>query len=104
MPNVTINLSKWYHLLLGSLPLLAMLATGAMWMDTRYMHKEISDTRFIELQIRIVQAQVRAYHKMVQNGERLTPEEQVQFDLDRDQLRFLMGERNRLLGLGDSEE
>jgi len=103
MPEVTINLSKWYHFVLGSLPLLAFIGTALMWIDTRYMHKEISDTRFIELQIKIVQGQVRDAHRRLEDGKTLSADELIQFELDKDQLKFLMGERNRLLGIGDDE-
>lgn len=89
--------------MLGAMPVLAAIATAIMWVDTRYMHREISDTRFIELQLRIVQAQVREYHRRVEDGKTLTPDELLQFELDKDQLKFLMNERNRLLGLGEDE-
>lgn len=101
MANLTINLTKWYHFVLGVLPLLAALASGFMWLDVRYMHKEISDTRFIELNMKIVQAEVREFHKKEARGEILTPEERMIFDADKKQLDLLMSERNRLMGIGE---
>lgn len=103
MSNVTINLTKWYHFVLGAIPLVAVIATTIMWIDTRYMHREISDTRFIEMQLRLVQMQVRQYNTRIKAGEVLTPEEQIQFDLDKDQLKLLLAERNKILGIGEDE-
>lgn len=103
MSNVTINLTKWYHFVLGAIPLLALVGTTIMWIDTRYMHREISDTRFIEMQLRLVQMQVRHYNSRIRAGEVLTPEETIQFELDKDQLKLLLGERNKILGIGDQE-
>lgn len=104
MPNITLNLTKWYHFIIAAMPIFASLVTFVLWFDTRYMHREISNTRFNELQIRIIQSQVRDYHEMVKNGEELTITEQMQFDLDKDQLKYLMSERNKLLGIGDEDE
>lgn len=72
-----------------------------MWFDTRYMHKEISDTRYIELQIKIVERNVKDYHRMVESGETPSPREELDFEMDKDQLKFLMNERNKILGIGD---
>ena len=85
-------------------PLVAMLATAWFWFDTRYMHRTISDTRFIELQIRIVQGDIRDHNKMLDAGVTLSAEQRMQFDLDKDQLKFLMSERNKILGIGGLPE
>ena len=97
------NLKKFYRILLDMLPLLILGGTILMWVDVRYMHRYISDTRFIELQRIIVQSQVRDFHQMIKSGVELTPEQELQFELDKDQLKFLMSERNRLLGIGESQ-
>ncbi len=100
MPDVKINLTKWYHFVVAIVPVVAMIATGFMWMDTRYMHKEISDTRFIELQIRIVEGTIRDHNRIVDNGGDLSAEDIFKHEMDVDQLKNLMAERNKILGIG----
>ncbi len=70
-------------------------------MDTRYMHKEMSDTRFIELQIRIVEGHVRDYNRIIDADGTLSAEDQMKREMDMDQLKNLMMERNKILGIGD---
>lgn len=86
------------------MPLLALLGTSIMWVDTRYMHREISDTRFIELQIRLVERNIRDYHRMMEEGRELTPQERMDLEMEQDQLRFLRSERNKVLDLGGLPE
>ena len=101
MPNVTINLSKWYHYIMALAPLVAMLATAWFWLDTRYMHKEISDTRFIQLQLDIVSGQLMDYHRMIDNGETLTAKEQQDYEMYKFRLQMQETERSKKLGIGD---
>ncbi len=101
MANVTINLTKWYHFVLAAVPLIAMIATALMWVDTRYMHREISDIRFIELQIRIIDGHVRDYNRIIDADGTLSAEDQMKREMDMDQLKNLMMERNKILGIGD---
>lgn len=96
-----VRLFKFYRRVLDFLPLVAMLFTLGIWVDTRYMHKEISDIRFIELQIKILDGQIKDYHRIVDAGGRLTADEKVKYDSDLQQLRNLMSERNKILGIGD---
>ena len=102
--GININLSKWYHGVIAIMPLIALLGSGWFWLDTRYMHKEISDTRFIELQIRIVQSNVRDYNRRIDAGEDLNAQETLEYDMEKDQLKFLMNERNKVLDIGGLPE
>lgn len=101
MANVTINLTKWYHFVVAAVPLVAMIATALMWVDTRYMHREISDIRFIELQIRIIEGHVKDYNRIIDTNGTLSAEDQMNREMDIDQLKNLMFERNKILGIGD---
>ena len=100
MPEIKINLTKWYHFLIATVPVVAMVATGLMWIDTRYMHREISDTRFIELQIRIVEGHIRDYTRIVDAGGTIPAQDTVKYQIDLHQLNNLMNERNKILGIG----
>ena len=91
----------WSHLLFAAVPFISAIATAFMWADTRYMHKDISDTRFIELQIKIVEGHIRDYNRVLDSGGQLNAEEQVKYELDKKQLMDLMAERNRILGIGE---
>jgi len=101
MPNITINVKKWYAIVLAILPLVGAISTGVMWIDTRYMHKEISDTRFIELQIKIIEGHIKDYNRILDAGGTLSAEDQIRFEMDREQLKDLTKERNRILGIGE---
>ena len=96
--------SKVYTELLRALPVLALLGTVVLWVDTRYMHKEISDTRFLEIRIEIVGDNVQEYNRRIDAGEVLTAQEQLEFEMEKDQLKFLMNERNKILDLGGLPE
>lgn len=100
MKEVVINFNKWYHWLLASLPLLGLLGSLMLWVDTRHMHKDIADVRFIGLQIRIIDGHIRDYTRL----ENPTTADKVLYELDRDQLTNLKKERNRELGIGDLPE
>ena len=82
------------------MPILAMLGTGAMWVDTRYMHKQISDIRYIDIQIRIVQGHIKDYERLKDSGSKLTTSDETSHSTDMTQLDHLLVERNRMLGLG----
>lgn len=101
MADVQINLTKWYHFAIAIVPIISAIATAFMWMDTRYMHKEISDTRFIELQIRIVQGHVKDHNRVVDSGGILSADDKFNHEMNKDQLKNLMLERNKILGIGD---
>tara|TARA_B100000929_G_scaffold247489_1_gene206231 strand:- start:9111 stop:9398 length:288 start_codon:yes stop_codon:yes gene_type:complete len=81
------------------IPILALIGTCIMWADTRYMHKEISDTRYLDLQIRIVQGHIRDYERLKSSGAKLSLSDESTYDMDKKQLDHLLKERNRLLGL-----
>jgi len=99
MPEININLTKWYHFVVATAPVVAMFATGLMWVDTRYMHRQISDTRFIELQIKIVEGHIGSYHRIIDSGGILTATEKMKLELDMAQLKNLSAERNKVLGI-----
>ena len=100
MPEIKINLSKWYHYIMELAPLVAMIATGLMWIDTRYMHRQISDTRFIELQIKIIDGHLNEYNRILDSGGTLTAAEQTKYEMNKHQLQNLTEERNKILGIG----
>jgi len=104
MPQININLAKIATFFKVVTPVLAMIATAGMWIDTRYMHQDISNTRFIELQIRIVQGHIRDYTRIVDADGVISASDTVQHEMDIDQLKNLMAERNKILGIGGLPE
>lgn len=93
------NLPPWLNKILSVLPLVVLLSTSLMWVDTRYIHREISDTRYIDLQIKIVQGHVRDYERLKDAGGNLTASDESNYRIDMKQLEYLMVERNKTLGL-----
>ena len=93
------NLPTWLNKVLSILPLVALLSTSLMWVDTRYIHREISDTRFIDLQIKIIQGHVRDYERVKDSGANPTSSDESNYKLDMQQLEYLMIERTKKLGL-----
>ena len=97
MPQVTISLSKWYHWLIASLTLLAILGSMIAWVDTRHMHKDIADIRFLDVQILIINGHILDYTRITNP----TTADTIAYDLSRDQLNLLTARRSEELGLGD---
>ena len=96
MKEVTISFSKWYHWLLASLPLLAILGSAILWVDARHMHTDIANIRYIDLQISIIEGHIRDYSRLNNPGSA----DEIYYNLDVDQLNKLKSERSRELGLG----
>lgn len=82
------------------IPLVTLMATTAMWVDTRYMHREISDTRFIDLQIQILEMSIVEYENKINNELPVTMDETRRYNLNVDQMKNLMKERTNTLGIG----
>lgn len=108
MSGVTINLTKWYHGVLASLPLLMMIGTAIMWVDTRYMHvemgakiKQISDGRHIQLQIDILKLRILEYNRIVDSGVTLSAKQNEELGVLRFRLRLLEEEKKDSEGYGD---
>lgn len=121
MPNDadTEQKRKWFTakamkrllLLLQLSPIVVLCVTTFQWADSRYMHKQafsiyddIADFRYNDLQIRVLQGQITAYHNARNSGVNPTPNEEMQYNADVAQLANLLIERNKGLGLiGDTE-
>lgn len=96
--------NQWKKRLLyasSTVPLIMMLVAGAMWLDARYMHKQLSDVRYLELQIRINEMEVSDLEDRIDAGEQLTSEEKRLYDIYIGQIETLMKERNRQLGISE---
>lgn len=81
------------------LPLLSLIGQGVMYVDTRYMHKQISDTRYIDLQIMIIQGQIRDYERLKDSGATITASDESVYETNMKQLDHLLKERQRMHGL-----
>jgi hypothetical protein len=93
-------MKKALTIFLTVMPILAMLGTGAMWVDTRYMHKQIADIRYIDMQIRIVKGHIKDFERLKDSGSELTTADETSYSTNMTQLDHLLVERNRMLGLG----
>lgn len=108
MPEVNLSLTKWWHYLVATAatlgPIVTFCASAWLWLDARYMHRAISDTRHIDTQIMIVQGHLRDYTRILDTGGTLSAHDQINFDLDKSRLQNLNTQRNKLLGIGDLPE
>ena len=104
MSGVTINLSKWYHGLVAALPVLALIGSFWLWLDTRYMHKEISDNRHLVLQMDVINLQLMEFNRMIDAGADLSAQQQQEFDMLKFRLQLLEKERQDSLQLGGLPE
>ena len=106
MPDIKINLTKWWHYVVAVVatigPIITFCATMWLWLDTRYMHREISDRRSVDTQIMIIQGHLRDYTRIIDDKDReLSAHDKLSYDLDKTRLQNLQTERNRLLGIGE---
>ena len=101
---ITVNLSKWWHALLAATPLIAMIATFGLWVDTRYMHRHIQARQNIEIQLDIANYRVKQYMLMEREGIELTVDEQLDFEARKRQVEDLEKEKNCLLGIAKCED
>ena len=90
---------KRYHLFVASIPLFAVAATALMWVDTRYMHQDIADIRHLETQIRLVEGHIRDYNRIINSGGQPNADEVTQYEMDKEELKNLLNERNKILGI-----
>lgn len=84
----------------GIIPILTFVGSLVLWVDNRYMLKQISDTRFIDLQISIVQGSLRDYERLSKNQLIIDKMDETEYELQKQRLMLLEQERNRLLGIG----
>jgi len=95
-----LTITKWYHWMLMSLPLLAVFTSMILWVDSRHMHKDIADIRFLDVQILIINGHILDYTRI----NKPTIADTIAYDLSRDQLNLLTARRNEELGLGGLPE
>lgn len=101
---ITINLTKWWHAAIAAAPLLALIATFALWVDTRYMHKHIQARQNVEIQLDIAKYRVKQYMLMEKNGIALTVDEEMDYEARQRQVEDLEEEKNCLLGISKCED
>lgn len=95
MPQITIDLKKWYKIFIKSIPLLALLGSGILWIDARHMHKDIADIRWLDVQISIINGHILDYTRI----ENPDAADDIAFKISLDRLNFLTEERSQRLGL-----
>jgi len=106
--RITIDLVRKYMKIITSSVAIAV-AVGSVtwntviWVDSRYMYKNISDHRWIEAQIMILQSDIREYNRHVQSGNIPSDQERVDYEIATERMKDLLDERNRLLGLGGND-
>lgn len=100
----TINIKKWYHAVILSLPLWTAMCIAIGWVEFRYMHKKIADTRYIDLQITIIEGHIRDYNRMIDQGIKPSARDETENEQDMIRLSYLEKKRGKMLGLEDLPE
>lgn len=77
-----------------------VLIQGGLYMDTRYMHKEMSDARHLDLQITLYEREMKFYERRIdQGGYNPTLEEKREYNMLLKSIEVLGAERNKIIGL-----
>jgi len=97
---VTVNLSKWYHGLIAMLPLLALIGSFWLWLDTRYMHREIAQQQYTVLRYELALEKVKTFERLREDGHELDASERVEYNQAKTKLEFAQNEYNKMLGGG----
>lgn len=82
-------------------PIIALIGSATLWWDSRYMHKEMSNARYIDQQIRVVQIELDVFYRFIDSGATLTAKQQSRFDALKMEENNLKSERQKQLGIGD---
>jgi hypothetical protein len=83
------------------IPILTFVGSMFFWLDARYMHRQISNIRFIETQMLILEGQVEYYERMEEFNIDLSQQDTRRYEMKLMQLLDLNKERNKILGIGD---
>ena len=92
--------ARWVKVTLAILPLFFTISSGLFWIDTRYMHKSIAESQFLELQLIVYTRALKFYERKIDNeGYTPTTEETREYNLLLDTVSDLNVRRNKELGL-----
>lgn len=82
------------------LPIIATAATLVLWVDTRYMHKSISDIRYIDLQIAFYEREMKDHERKIDDqGYTPSEEEKREYNTMDHSVKTLNLRRDKLIGL-----
>lgn len=88
---------KWF---IDLLPVLALIGTGLLWIDSRYMYRNISDARHVEIQLQMYERELKRYERRVDNNGYIpSSEETREYDVLKQQVMLLTKQRNKIIGL-----
>lgn len=96
--------NKWFRVafvfVTVVIPIITFVGTFSLWVDARYMHKVMADARYIETRIWIVERAITDHENKILNQLPITPDEKRVYDLNVSEMKELISERNRLMGVG----
>jgi hypothetical protein len=98
---------KWTKIIASSVAIVIAIGSvtwnTAIWIDSRYIYKSISDQRWIDTQIMVLKSDIREYNRHVASGNMPSEQEVIDYDLTKSRLQWLLEERDKLMGMGDDE-
>jgi hypothetical protein len=81
------------------LGVVTMITPLILWVDDRYMHNDIANIRYIDLQINLIEKNLRDYQRLVDTRAIVTAADETNYQLDISSIRELQKQRNKMLGI-----
>ncbi len=78
------------------MPLLALLGTAILWVDARYMHKEIAQSQLTILRYELATEKVKSFARREEAGEVLSADEIVDYEQAKAQLAFIQQQYHQM--------
>lgn len=94
------NRARYIKVILTVLPFIFTMASGLLWIDTRYMHKEMAEAQYAEIQLVLYTRSLKFYERKIdKEGYVPSTEETREYNLLLKTVEALTEKRNESLGL-----
>lgn len=95
----TINITKWWHSLIGVIPLVTAITGAAYWLDSRHVSSEDSYLQNITIQMLIIEGHILEFDRMERLNYTPSVKELEYHKSNKDKLKRLEHERDCFIGL-----
>lgn len=96
---MTINLEKWWHILIGVVPLMTAIVTTAIWLDQRHLSSRDAYLQNITLQILIIEGHITDYERAKNLNFTPSDREIAEYHSNKYKLDILRREKDCFIGL-----
>lgn len=95
----TINLTKWWHILIGVIPLVTTIITTGLWLDKRHLSARDAYLQNVTIQILIIEGHVTDFERAKSLNFVPTDREIAEYESNKFKLNALKTERDCFIGL-----